>query len=309
MTWARLAFRLQPSSIVFTTVVCLGLAAAALWLSADMRAVLARCGTPSASEACDVIYSFQNSHGNAVYMIQWAISLAPFLVGLVLGVPLVAHEVEHRTALIAWPLARSRQRWLAWRVVGVLVIGLALVAILAVAADQLAQAYLPHSDIGFVQYEGRGVPLVMRAAVVIMLGVALGALIGRLLPALLVGIALCAALSAGLAAVLPSWAAPVQLTEAESPFAGPGSISTDLLYRMPDGRWIDDEEAELLIMEAYQAAGGSEPDPATLPQEVFYGIAASRYPEVVVRETLALAAGTLVLGAFAVLVVGRRRPE
>ena len=308
MTWFRLAFRLQRSSIVFVTVVCLGLAAAALWLTADMREALARCGTPSAPEACDVIYAFQSSHGDLVYMTQWAIGLAPFLVGLVLGVPLVTQEVEHRTALLAWPLAGSRLRWLAWRVVPVLVIGFVLVAVLAVAGDQLARAYLPHGDIGFVQYEGRGVPLVMRAALVIVLGIALGALIGRLLPALLVGIALCAVLSAGLSAVLASWVAPGQLTEAESPFSGPGSLPTELRYRM-DGEWIDDEEAELMIMEAYQAAGEGEPDPATLPQEVFYGIAASRYPEVVVRESLALAGGAVVLGAFTVLVVRRRRPE
>lgn len=42
MTWARLAFRLQPSSIGFAAVVCLALAGAAQWQATDMRSVLIR---------------------------------------------------------------------------------------------------------------------------------------------------------------------------------------------------------------------------------------------------------------------------
>jgi len=63
---------------------------------------------------------------------------------------------------------------------------------------------------------------------------------------------------------------------------------------------------------AYEAAfqaGEPEPDPATLPQEVFTGISAARHGEVVLRESLAL--GALATGLFGVAtaVVGRRRPE
>ena len=43
--------------------------------------------------------------------------LTPFAVGLFLGVPVVAREVEGRTAPIAWTLSRSRLRWLLQRVI------------------------------------------------------------------------------------------------------------------------------------------------------------------------------------------------
>jgi hypothetical protein len=75
--------------------------------------------------------------------------------------------------------------------------------VLAVAADQLAHAYLPNSDLGVVEYESRGLPLVMRSAVMLVLGVAIGALLGRLLPALLVGMGASLALSVVLGMALP----------------------------------------------------------------------------------------------------------
>src|SRR3972149_2535594 len=40
--------------------------------------------------------------------------VAPFGMGLVLGVPLVSREIEQRTAGMAWALSRSRTSWLVW---------------------------------------------------------------------------------------------------------------------------------------------------------------------------------------------------
>ncbi|HET8778229.1 MAG TPA: hypothetical protein VFN76_11265, partial [Candidatus Limnocylindria bacterium] len=134
----RLAWRLQRPEIMFVAALCLGLAAAAAWLAYDMRSIVAGCEPGGPPEApCGVIYAFQTTHGQAVMLIQMVTSLVPFLAGLILGVPIVARDVEHRTALIAWPLSGSRLRWLAWRVLPVLVIAIALVSVLAVAADQM----------------------------------------------------------------------------------------------------------------------------------------------------------------------------
>jgi hypothetical protein len=216
----------------------------------------------------------------------------------------VAREVEHRTALLAWPLARSRLRWLVWRAVPVLGIGLLLLMIPAIASDQMAQAYLATSEPGFVQYDSRGVPMLVRSAVVLMLGMALGALIGRLLPALLVGIALSVGLSIGLESVLVHWVASRELTESESPMSGMGAMTTDLRYRLPDGSFIGSDEAEDLFL-----VEEGESQPAAFPEYVYYGISADRYWEVVIRESAALAAGAVVIGGMAALVVNRRRPE
>lgn len=312
MTTLRLAWRLQRWEFAFVVIGGLGLASVAFWQAFDMRSLLTGCGTPSAAPACGFTYAFQNTHGNTVMLIQMLIGLAPFFAGLLLGVPIVTREIEQRTALIAWPLAGSRMRWLALRSAPALIIGLAVMAVLAVAADLMAQAYLPKSDLGFLQHGSRGLPLVMRAAVVLALGVALGALIGRFLPALLVGIVLCVGLTVALGAALEQWLPSQVLTEDEAPGGLTNPLTTEVRYRMPSGEIISAQEGEIIVSAAYEAAfqaGEPEPDPATLPQEVITGISAARHGEVVLRESLALGALALGLFGLAAFVVRRRRPE
>lgn len=309
MTWARLAFRLQPSSIGFAAFVCLGLAAVAVCLTLDMRSVLAQCGTPAEPYACGVIYAFQSTHGSAVQMTQMGIGLAQYAVPLVLGVPIVTREIEQRTAMIAWPLAGSRLKWLAWRVAPVLVIGLLLVGVMAFAAEQLMQAYLPHGDIGFQNHGSRGISLATRAALVLMAGVTLGAVIGRLLPALLIGIVLAVGVSAGLETALPHWVDSRELdTPTESVVAGAFPLTTGLDFKAPDGTPMSDEQYELYVQALYEEHG-PEPDPSLLPQEIYFGIAASRYEEVLVRESAVVLGAAGLAAALAAAIVHRRRPE
>lgn len=312
MTTLRLAWRLQRWEFAFVVVGGLGLAAAALWQAVDMHSLLTGCGTASAATACQFVYPFQDTHGTTVMLIQMIIRVAPFFVGLLLGVPIVTREIEQRTALIAWPLARSRMRWLGWRIAPVLFISLLVMLALAGAADLMAQAYLPKSDLGFLNHESRGLPLVMRAMVVLALGVALGALIGRFLPALLVGIALCVGMSFMLGAALDHWLPSQVLVLAENDVGLTNPAITDVRYQTPDGRIISAQEGEIIVSAAYERAaqaGEPEPDPATLPHEVFTGISAARHGEVVLRESLALGALTLGLLGFAAVVVRSRRPE
>lgn len=309
MTLARLAFRLQPSSIGLAAFVCLALAGAALWLAADMRAVLEACGTPSEPKACQVIFAFQDTHMNAVSLAQTGISLAMYGVPLVLGVPLLTREIEHKTAMIAWPLAGSRLKWLAWRALPVLLVAAALIGLMAFAADQLAQAYFPHSDIGFDRHGSRGLSLVTRAMLMFAASALLGAIIGRLLPALLIGIALAVGISSGTDALLRSWAKPTELRQSESVFSGAFPLTYRLEFRTPDGSPMSDREYETYIQALYEDAAGGEPDPSLLPQEVFYGVAASRYPEVLLRESVAIGGAAVMAAVLAAVVVQRRRPE
>ena len=308
----RLAWRLQRWELAFVVIGGLGLAGVAIWQAFDMRSMLTGCGTPSAASACEFFYPFQNTHGNVVLLTQMLITLAPFVAGLVLGVPIVAQEIEHRTALLAWPLVGSRSRWLALRSAPALTVGLVVMVVLAVAADLMAQAYMPKTDLGFLQHGSRGVPLVMRALLVMALGVTLGAMIGRFLPALVVGIALCVGMQVALGATLDRWLPSEVLTPEEAPGGLSNPLTTEVQYRTPSGEIITAQEGEIIVSAAYEAAaeaGEPEPDPATLPQEIFIGISAARHGEVVLRESLAL--GALATGLFGVatVVVGRRRPE
>ena len=309
MTLARLAFRLQPSSIGFAAFVCLALAAAALWLAADMRSVLEGCGAPSEPKACQVIYAFQDTHMNAVYLAQTGISLAMYGIPLVLGVPLLTREIEHRTAMIAWPLAGSRLKWLGWRALPVLALAMVLIGLMAFAADQLAQAYFPHNDLGFDRHGSRGLSLVTRATLMFAAAVLLGAAIGRLLPALLIGIGVAVGISSGTDALLRSWAEPTELSQSESVFSGAFPLTYRLEFRAPDGSPMSDAEYETYIQALYEDAAGGEPDPSLLPQEVFHGVAASRYPEVLLPESAAIGGAAVLAGVLAAAVVQRRRPE
>lgn len=318
MAWLRLTWRLQRSEIAFVALACLALGAGSAYLAIEMRSLLASCGGGSIGTIpCASPFVFQDQ-GGTVELLMTLAGVLPFAVGIVLGVPIVAREVEHRTAAIAWTFAGSRVRWLAWRTLPILIIALVAVSLPAFAADQMIRAKWPHDDVGFLVYGTHGVPLVMRVALALATGVALGALIGRLLPALLVGAGLSVALAVALDLAVPLWVQAHELattTEAELeatlPFdvnarLGVRSVSSE--YRLPDGTLISDAQAQVILEAAYEAAGVGEPDRAMLPQLVIHEIPAHRYPDVVLRESVVIAAGTLLLGGVAGLIVRRRRP-
>ena len=153
--------------------------------------------------------------------------------------------------------------------------------------------------------------MLTRAALVLVAALAIGALIGRVLPSLLIGIVLAAAVSSALSAALPHWVESAELRPSESIFSGSGRgipLTTGHAYRAPDGTPMSSEEGEALHQAVFEQYG-PEPDPALLPQDVWFGVAASRYQDVLVRESAALGAATVLVGGLAVVIVRRRRPE
>ena len=74
---------------------------------------VAKCGTQagvfSPQTACLRTVQRAESHANYV---SWGVGLLPFLVGLTLGAPLVASEIEGRTNRLAWAQGITRTRWL-----------------------------------------------------------------------------------------------------------------------------------------------------------------------------------------------------
>jgi len=144
-------------------------------------------------------------------------------------------EIERRTAMIAWPLAGSRLKWLVWRAGSVLVIGLVLIGIMAMAAEQLMRASDPATDLGFLAHGSRGISLVVRSMLMLVISVAVGAAIGRVLPSLLIGAALALALSTAVEALPPYGVASTELTLAGSEFEGGHPLQTGHAYRTPDG--------------------------------------------------------------------------
>jgi hypothetical protein len=230
-------------------------------------------------------------------------------VPLVLGVPVLTQEIERRTAMIAWPLAGSRLKWLAWRAGSVLVVGLVLIGVMAFAAESMAGANQPGTDLGFAAHGGRGISLMTRAGLMLVVAVALGAVSGRLLPSLLIGIALAVALSTAVGSLPPYGVASTELGLSDSYAEDGQPFQTGHAYRAPDGTLMSNDEAEAMMMALFQEYSPDLPPESALPQDVVYGIAGSRYFEVLARESAALVGAAVLVGGLAVAVVQRRRPE
>jgi hypothetical protein len=308
-----LAWRLQRWEIAAVAVAAIGLTALALLrafryddLLAGCRAaivVVAPCG---GLRDAGTIYDIQDQ--TTVYLVRQALAVLPFVAGVVLGVPLLARELEHRTAQLAWPLARSRARWLALRLVPIAVIGAILLVPPALAGEVLIRSQFPVTSPGanFEGYGERGFLTVLRFELVLVAGAFVGGWLGRQLPAVLVAGLAAGGIGVALTFVQPYWVEPVaQKVEDFQPIDSVGDKYVTVRYRV-DGHWISDEEAYALMS---WDGFGDEPDPSQIgPQQVTYAIPGTRYPDVVARESAALVGAGIGLSGVLLLVVRRRRP-
>jgi hypothetical protein len=184
--------------------------------------------------------------------------LLPFLVGLLGGVPLVARELEARTAQTAWSLFPSRVVWLIRQLAPVallLGVSVAFAAFAAspVAADRVAWGGgFASSDLGL-----HGPLVLIRAFAAFGIGLFAGALLGRALPAFVLGGVLCFTLLTASGLARDAWRAglaPVVIGEA--PPAGgevvvaPRSITTGYEWRGPDGQRVSFQAARRIATAA-----------------------------------------------------------
>jgi hypothetical protein len=223
-------------------------------------------------------------------------------------VPPLAREIEHGTAQLAWPMARSRARWLAIRLLPIAVIGAILMLPAALAGEVLLRSQFPVISPGsnFEGYGERGFLLGLRFELVLVAGALVGGWLGRQLPAVLVAALVAGGIGIAVTFLQPHWVEPVgQEAEIFQPIDSLGDQYVGVRYRV-DGEWISDEEAYALM----QWDGiGEEPDPSQIgPEQVTYIVRGERYPEVVARESLALVAGGAGLCGVLLLLVERRRP-
>ena len=214
-----------------------------------------------------------------------AMAVLPFIAGALLGVSLVAREIEQRTASIAWSLSASRRRWLLARF-GLLaaILGVVL-ALPAVTAGVLEGVRMPWIDPGssFHDYALRGPVVVARGLAAFAIAVLAGALLGRVLPGLIVAAVGCLVAFNLLAVAMP-FGQPIEKLPAQD-------------YGMPD-------RYDLMTWNGPVEIGGD----GTTGTEAFWGVPGERLREVEAREVGVLGAGVLVLAGLAVAVVDRRRP-
>ncbi|HEX5040511.1 MAG TPA: hypothetical protein VFW95_10275 [Candidatus Limnocylindria bacterium] len=237
-------------------------------------------------------------------------TVAPFLVGLLLGAPVLAREIEKRTAPMAWSLSRSRRRWLAGRVLPlVLLVGVALVLV-GQASTMLQNAAYPDGR-GFMDYGSRGLIVPARGLAVFGVAVAVGLVCGRVLPAVLISGLLTIALIVGTELVRGD------VMRAEATWIGVDQSQPDALAGISmvyDSGFVDDstgervtyEQASERFPEEFGPQGMGMPEGMTM---VYLATPPDRYPSFVARESAALVGVALLAGLVATVLIGTRRPE
>lgn len=120
----------------------------------------------------------------------------PLAVGMILGVPIVAREIELGTAPFTWSMTPSRRRWLFGRLAVVLPILIVALSFAVFSAESLEAASSPTVDPGasFSNYGTRGILMLGWGVLALAVAALVGATMGRTLPAVVVSAAIVLAL-------------------------------------------------------------------------------------------------------------------
>jgi hypothetical protein len=177
------------------------------------------------------------------------ILVVPILGALVLGVALVAQELERGTTALAWAIAPSRRRWLLRKVVpvGLLVTAICLAAGLLANGLQLARDPTIDPDQSLHNVGLRGVALAFLGLAAFGIALAVGARVGRALPTLLLAGALTVGSAVGVTLISDAMLTNERVTVDESAMMSTRAFSTgkvyDSLIRTPEGDLIGWDEA------------------------------------------------------------------
>ena len=336
LTWARVSYRQQRWELILVAIGVAGAAIGMLWFASQFDSMLAgnpAClgdldanvftdsGPPLACEAAITAYYETQGMATNFLNLAWA---APFGIGVILGAPLVAREIDGGTAQLAWSLSPSRVSWLVRRIAFVTFFGLVLLGVLAITTELLAAAMFPHRTLGedFTLFGQRGLPIVARGGGAIMIGVLVGALIGRVLPAVLAAALVIGLVFLGLTLAEDRWNQAEATMQRFNPEFGNGeafdmaALGVSYGLETADGEFVTYSEAYERGMNPNFAdeRGGwyaSEEDLEAgrlLGYDARLTIPGERYPDVVLRHSaLAVVLGILALGLAAIVVI-RRRP-
>lgn len=256
--------------------------------------------------------------------------ILPLFFGVLLGAPLVAREVETGTAPLSWALAGSRRRWLAWRMVAMLIVLVPLLLALGLASDFLDAAIFRGMNpwASFIDYAGRGVILVFWGLAAFAGTVALSTLSGRTLVALVLSAIVCMAVrgpweqGANATFLRPL---SVMLVSESDVLSGNNGVADEYALVTYEQTWLQGKpwsgDAAQWWMEHPSSTTDPKGMPVTVPGpvdpasaargpvQVPFGFPSSEYWQVTGLECLILAAGALSLAGIGVFWVGRRRPH
>lgn len=302
----RLVVRMHQFEIVAVGIIAAALIAAALLVANELNAVgYGQCyGAEAPSASCEALgrkfFEVQQDHANPVFAFM---NLLPYAIGLFLGAPLIARELERGTARLAWSITPSRIRWYAWRVLPIVVVAVVAAWAAGFAVDRLVAARSPGIDLenSFDTFGQRGALVAITAFVMVAGAIGLGTVIGKVLPTLILALVL------GYFGVYAVQRFHADFTAREAVIVSESQLNSgdrfiDQFWKLPDGQVVGYEElAQIDPASVNSEAGPNYPI-------VYKVIPAERYREIEAREALILGSIGMAMLVGAGVIVTRRRP-
>lgn len=192
LTWQQ--HRLQALlGAVALALLTLFLLVTGLHMAADYQQMgVASCLTPTATQSvgcATIVGTFQQNYGGTAILIMLLLMLLPLVVGILVGAPLVAREVEQGTHLLAWTQGITRQRWLTVKLICILAAGTLVsvgVTLLLgwwrIPLDHLQSTLMP------LTFDVEGIVPVASMIFALSLAIAAGTLVRRTIPAIAITI-------------------------------------------------------------------------------------------------------------------------
>ena len=141
------------------------------------------------SNCAQLAQTLQQHYGGIVGIIGPLMLVAPLMVGMFWGAPLIARELESGTFRLAWTQDVSRRKWLAWKVGSAAALSVAVVGALSAAVTWWAGPLdAVVGDSRFAYFDTRGAAPVGYALFALAVGTAAGLLTKRTVPAMVITI-------------------------------------------------------------------------------------------------------------------------
>jgi ABC-2 family transporter protein len=269
MTW--MMWRQHRAEALALGVLIAAVAAILLLLGQGMHSLfphgVARCLTPPPlSESCRFgVSRLQQDYGYATPLLI-LLNFLPAVIGAFLGAPMLARELESGTWQLAWTQSTPRMRWLAFKIVVLAVLSVALTAALSAAVGWFRQPLDVLGGFDITGFDLTGIVPMAYGLFAFALGAAAGTLLRRSLPAAAAALAAFVAVRIVVAGWMrPHFIAPIDHVQAITPGSGHipdryGSVRDMILdqgYIDADGRHVTGLAAA--IVESKAGLDGADP--------------------------------------------------
>jgi hypothetical protein len=189
MIW--LSWRQMRAESVGLAIVLVVLAVALVGTGIEMRGFEGglACLSVNAAASCGGQGDFVRAFGTLINLSGW-LNVIPLLLGIFIGAPLVAREIERGTHRLAWTQSVTRRRWIVAKITGIVALAAAVGGVLVVLMTWWRQPWdLIQSSFDGAGFDFEGLMPIAYSLFALSLGVLAGTLLLRTLPAMAVTLA------------------------------------------------------------------------------------------------------------------------